>query len=79
MSYQTTLVQDTSTTKCEQGGAPRLVNIKQLAKVTGFAIPTLRLLYQGRKISYVKLGHRSLWFDPEQVLRDIKKLEVRAR
>jgi DNA-binding transcriptional MerR regulator len=52
--------------------------ITELAKNTGIPVRTLRTLYNQRKISGIKLGHRTLLFDPEKVYSELARYEVKA-
>jgi hypothetical protein len=60
----------------------QLVTIEQLpgalAPEIDLSVGTLRGLYQKRKIPYVKLGFRTLRFDPEKVRDAIYRSEVKT-
>lgn len=58
----------------------KLVNIETLSESPGIGIParTLRSLWHQRKIPGIRLGHRTLVFDPEHVRNALDKLEVKA-
>ncbi len=53
-------------------------NIEQLSEKTGIAKRTIRSLYQQRKISGIKAGHRTLLFDAEKVCAELARFEVKA-
>ena len=56
----------------------RLVNIFQLSDHTGIPTRTLRSLYTRRKISAIKAGHRTMFFNVDKVWAELQKLEVHA-
>jgi len=56
---------------------PKLVDIKELESRSGVPIRTIRTLYHGRKIPYIKAGHRTVLFDPEKVMNALQRFEVR--
>ena len=56
----------------------RLVNISQLSEHTGVPVRTLRSLYTRRKISAIKAGHRTMFFNVDKVWAELHQLEVRA-
>jgi hypothetical protein len=56
----------------------KLVGIKGLAEETGIPARTLRSLWLKKKIPGVRLGHRTLVFDPSKVRAALDKFEVRA-
>ena len=56
----------------------KLVDIKGLESASGIPKRTLRTLYQGRKISHIKTGHRTILFDPEKVMAEIGRFEIKA-
>jgi len=55
----------------------KLVNIAALSDQKGIPVRTLRTLVSSRKIPFLKLGHRTLLFDPEKVDRALQRFEVR--
>lgn len=61
-------------------GMRNLVGIKELSQTPGIGIPvrTLRSLWHQRKIPAVRLGHRTLKFDPEKVRAALDRFEVKA-
>jgi hypothetical protein len=65
--------------------ALNLVTIDVLAEelkkrgVQGITVGLLRTLKAKRLISHVKLGHRTLRFDPDKVAEDISKLSVQPK
>lgn len=56
----------------------RLVNLTTLEAETGIPARSLRSLYQKRKITFIRAGHRTLLFNPETVRAELEKLTVRA-
>ncbi len=56
----------------------RLLTIGGLSDAIGIPPRTIRSLYVGKKIPVIKVGHRTLLFDPEKVLAALNKFEVRA-
>ena len=56
----------------------QLVNLTDLSTATGIPTRTLRSLYQAKKISVIRAGWRTLLFDPDKVLADLGRLEVKA-
>jgi hypothetical protein len=56
----------------------KLVDIKGLAEDIGIPVRTLRSLWLKKKIPGVRLGHRTLVFDPSKVRTALDKFEVRA-
>ena len=56
----------------------RLLTIGGLSDAIGIAPRTLRSLYLGKKIPFIKAGYRTLLFDPEKVLAALEKFEVKA-
>jgi len=55
-----------------------LVGIEQLAREIGIPIRTIRSLMYARRIPYLKLGRRTLFFDVKKVRDAIDGFEVRA-
>jgi hypothetical protein len=56
----------------------KLVNITGLSEQKGIPVRTLRTLVSSRKIPYLKLGHRLLFFDPDKVDKALERFEVQA-
>ncbi len=56
----------------------KFVNIAELSAQIGLPVRTLRSLAQSRKIPQIRLGHRTLVFDPNKVRAALEKFEVRA-
>jgi hypothetical protein len=54
----------------------KLVNIAGLSEQKGIPVRTLRTLVAGRKIPFLKLGHRTLFFDPEKVDKALQRFAV---
>jgi len=54
----------------------KLLNITALSDRNGIPVRTLRTLMAGRKIPFLKLGHRTLLFDPEKVDKALERFEV---
>ena len=54
----------------------KLVDIKKLSEELGPPVRTLRTLMQGRKIPFIKAGHRTTLFDPQKVRAALEKFEV---
>ena len=57
---------------------PKLVNIVGLSEHTGIPVRTLRTFVASRKIPYLKLGYRTLFFDPGKVDRALDDFEIQA-
>jgi excisionase family DNA binding protein len=56
----------------------KLVNIKQLSVELGQSQRTIRSWIYTRKIPFLKVGHRTMLFSPEKVLKALWKFEVKA-
>jgi hypothetical protein len=56
----------------------RLLDTRELALALGRPIRQIRSLIHSRKISYMRVGHRSLLFDLEKVERELGRFEVPA-
>lgn len=56
----------------------KLLDIEGLSDEIGQPVRTLRTWVQGRKIPFLRLGHRTLLFDPEKVREALDKFEVKA-
>src|SRR5947207_2650389 len=55
-----------------------LVGIAQLEREIGIPVRTIRSLMQARRIPFLKLGRRTLYFDVEKVLDALDRFEVKA-
>jgi hypothetical protein len=55
-----------------------LVGIEQLERELGIPIRTIRSLMQARRIPFLKLGRRTLYFDVTKVRAAIDRFEVKA-
>ncbi len=55
-----------------------LVTYSALSVETNIPVRTLRTLAQQRKIPFVKLGHRTIKFQPARVFAALEKFEVKA-
>ena len=55
----------------------KLVNIAGLSERRGIPIRTVRSLMSARKIPFLKVGHRTIFFDLEEVDRALRRFEVR--
>ena len=54
----------------------KLVNIAGLSEHNGIPVRTLRSFMAARKIPFLKFGHRTIFFDPEEVDRALQRFEV---
>jgi len=54
----------------------KLVNITGLSDYNGIPVRTLRTFMTGRKIPFLKCGHRTILFDPEKVDKALQGFEV---
>jgi hypothetical protein len=54
----------------------KLVNIAALSDYKGIPVRTLRSLMAQRKIPFLKLGYRTIFFDIQQVDRALQRFEV---
>jgi hypothetical protein len=61
-----------------QSHTGKLVNIAGLSEHKGIPVRTIRTLVATRKIPYLKLGHRLLFFDPQKVDQALQRFEIRA-
>jgi len=59
-------------------GRRTLVNIRALSRDIGIPIRTLRSFMASRKIPYLKVGYRTVLFDPEKVDAALRRFEIRA-
>jgi hypothetical protein len=55
-----------------------LVDYPGLSALTGETVRTLRTLVSQRKIPHLRLGHRTIRFQPSKVFAALEKFEVRA-
>jgi excisionase family DNA binding protein len=58
---------------------PPFVNIRGLAELTGVPVRSIRTLISKRVIPFIKVGHRTLLFEPSKVVRALHGFEVRSR
>lgn len=56
----------------------KLVRIEQLSEMSGLPVRSLRTMMKNRVVPFVRTGHRSVWFQPEKVLRALEKFEVKS-
>jgi hypothetical protein len=56
----------------------KLVDIEKLSEETGFPVRTLRTFIAGKKIPVVKIGHRTMRFNPDRVLKALQRFEIPA-
>jgi len=56
----------------------KLLNIFELSEAKGRPVRQLRSFVAARKIPYLKVGHRTLLFDPEKVDKALARFEVPA-
>jgi hypothetical protein len=56
----------------------KFLDIFELSEVTGRPVRQLRTLVAGRKIPYLKVGHRSLLFDVQKVEKSLARFEIPA-
>jgi len=59
-------------------GRQTLVNILSLSQYVGVPVRTLRTFMAARKIPYLKIGHRTVLFDPEKVGEALRRFGIRA-
>ncbi len=55
-----------------------LVDYQGLAAVTGQPVRRLRTLAGTRKIPLIKLGHRTVLFQPSKVMAALERFEIKA-
>ena len=55
-----------------------LVGIEQLEREIGIPIRTIRTLMQARRIPFLRLGRRTLYFDVRKVRDALDRFEVKA-
>ena len=56
----------------------KLLNIFELSKANGRPVRQLRSFVHGRKIPYLRVGHRTLLFDPVKVEKALQRFEIPA-
>jgi hypothetical protein len=61
---------------CQPGN--KRVNLAGLEAATGIPARTLRTLFHQKKIPGLRLGHRTVIFDPVKVQAALDKFEVKA-
>jgi len=54
----------------------KLVKIAGLSEHNGIPVRTLRSFMAGRKIPFLKFGHRTIFFDPEEIDRALQRFGV---
>jgi hypothetical protein len=54
----------------------KLLNIFELSQELGPPVRAFRTWAQHRKIPFIRVGHRTLLFDPQKVRAALEKLEV---
>lgn len=58
--------------------SPKLLDIYALSEEIGQPVRTLRTWLQLRKIPFLRVGHRTLLFDPAKVRAALQKFEVKV-
>jgi|Kansoi300Nextera_1026150.scaffolds.fasta_scaffold54182_2 hypothetical protein len=59
----------------------KLLNAQELVaelRMTGISVRTIAGLRRARKIPYVKLGYRTMFYDPDRVLAALSSREIKA-
>ena len=56
----------------------KLLNIEQLSEEIGIPTQSLRTWMRAKKISCIRLGHRSVFFDAEATRRELARFTVKA-
>jgi hypothetical protein len=56
----------------------KLLDIFELSKANGRPVRQLRTFVADKKIPYLKIGHRTLLFDPEKVEKALQCFEIPA-
>jgi hypothetical protein len=56
----------------------KLLDIFQLSEATTRPVRQLRSFVAAKKIPYLKLGHRTMLFDPAKVEKALLRFEVKA-
>ena len=56
----------------------KLLDIFQLSEEKGRSVRQLRGFVAAKKIPYLKIGHRTLLFDPEKVEKALQRFEIPA-
>ena len=71
--------QPTETPRPPFSGHGKLVNLTGLAEATGLPSETLRSAYRRSLIDGIKLGHRTLFFEPSRVIAQLTALAAKKR
>ena len=58
---------------------PLLLTSGEVCRALSISIKTLQILRRTRKIAYLKLGHRSIRFQPEAIEAFLRKREKAAK
>jgi hypothetical protein len=56
----------------------KLLDIFQLSEATTRPVRQLRSFVAAKKIPYLKLGHRTMLFDPAKVEKALQRFEIKA-
>jgi hypothetical protein len=64
--------------KAEPGQRLGLLTKQQLAEELSMPLQAVQALTRQKKISVIRLGHKTVRYRLEQVLEDLKKLEIKA-
>ena len=56
----------------------KLLDIFELSEAKGRPVRQLRTFIAEKKIPYLKVGHRTLLFDPEKVEKALQRFEIPA-
>ena len=56
----------------------RFLKINELSGELGIAVRTIRTLTQSRKISCIRTGHRTVFYNPEVTRAELKLFQQRA-
>jgi excisionase family DNA binding protein len=54
----------------------KLLNIYELSEQLGPPVRALRTWTHSRKIPFIKVGHRTMLFDPQKVRAALQKFEI---
>jgi hypothetical protein len=57
---------------------PPLVDIRELSKLTNVRIRSIRTFVAKRAIPFLKVGQRTLLFEPQKVLSALREFEIQA-
>ena len=55
----------------------KLFNIFEMAEKKGRSVREFRTLVQNGKIPYLRVGHRTIWFDEQKVDQALARFEVK--